>query len=55
MVALTVRRIFFGGAGIFLFVQAARAFRLGGWTGDTILAAVMGVLFAMMALTGKSG
>ena len=55
MVMLTIRRIVFGAAGIFLFLQAFKSFRLAGWSGDTIVTAVMGLLFAVMAGTGKGG
>ncbi len=55
MLVSTIRRILFGGAGIFLFVQAFQSFRLAGWTGDTVMAGVIGGLFALMAITGKGG
>jgi hypothetical protein len=55
MVMLTVRRIVFGAAGIFLFLEAFKSFRVAGWSGDTILAGGMGLLFAVMAGTGKGG
>ncbi len=55
MVMLTIRRIVFGAAGIYLFLEAFKSFRLAGWSGDTIVAGVMGLLFAVMAGTGKGG
>jgi hypothetical protein len=52
---LTIRRVVFGAAGIFLFLQAFKSFRLAGWTGDTILSAGMGLLFAVLAASNKGG
>ncbi len=55
MVMLTIRRIVFGAAGIYLFLEAFKSFQLAGWSSDTIAAGVMGLLFAVMAGTGKGG
>ncbi|MCL4524486.1 MAG: hypothetical protein M1453_14925 [Acidobacteria bacterium] len=55
MVLLTIRRIVFGAAGIYLLWEAFKSFRLAGWSGDTMLAGGMGLLFAIMAGTGKGG
>ena len=55
MVVLTIRRIVFGAAGIWLLLEAFKSFRNAGWNGDTILAGMMGLLFAIMAGTGKGG
>jgi len=55
MVMLTIRRVVFGAAGIFLFLEAFKSFSLSGWSGDTILAGGIGLLFAVMAGTAKGG
>ena len=55
MVMLTIRRIVFGAAGVFLLLEAFKSFRLTGWSGDTFLAGGIGMLFAVMAGTGKGG
>jgi hypothetical protein len=55
MVMLTIRRVLFGAAGIFLFLQAFKSFQMAGWSGDTIVPGVMGLVFAVMAGTGKGG
>jgi hypothetical protein len=55
MVVKTIRRIAFGGAALFLLVQAAQAFRVAGFTQDAAFPAALGALFAVMAIWGKSG
>ncbi|MBI3484800.1 MAG: hypothetical protein HY012_06570 [Acidobacteria bacterium] len=55
MQVLTIRRIAFGGAALFLFVQAAQAFRQAGFTQQAAFPAAIGALFAVMAIWGKSG
>jgi len=55
MLVKTIRRIAFGGAALFLLVQAAQAFRLAGLTQEAALPAAIGALFAVMAIWGKSG
>jgi hypothetical protein len=55
MVVKTIRRIAFGGAALFLLVQAGRAFRLAGFTQEAAFPAALGALFAAMAIWGKSG
>ena len=55
MVMLTIRRIVFGGAGLWLLLEAFKSFRAEGWGGDTVFAGALGVLFGVMAVTGKGG
>jgi hypothetical protein len=55
MLVKTIRRIVFGAAGLFFFVQAAQAFRQAGFTRAAAFPAAIGALFAMMAIWGKSG
>jgi hypothetical protein len=55
MVMQTIRRIVFGAAGIWFLLEALKAFRLAGWSGDTFFAGGLGLLFAVMAGTGKGG
>jgi len=51
----TIRRIVFGAAGLFFFAQAGVMFHKAGTVSDSIFPAAMGALFAVMAITGKSG
>ena len=55
MVILTIRRIVFGAAGLWLLLEAFKSFRATGWSGDVILAGSLGLMFAVMAGTGKGG
>jgi hypothetical protein len=55
MVVKTIRRIVLGAAGLYFFLQAAQVFRQVGLTQATAFPAALGVLFAVMAIWGKSG
>lgn len=55
MLVKTIRRIAFGGAGLFFLVQAAQAFRHAGFTQEAAFPAAIGTLFGVMAIWGKSG
>ena len=55
MLMRTIRRIAYGGAGLFFLYQAAMSFRAVGLTQDSAFPAAMAVLFGVMAVWGKSG
>jgi len=55
MLAKTMRRIAFGGAGLYFLLGAAQAYRQAGFTLDVAFPAAIGALFGVMAVWGKSG
>ena len=55
MLVTTIRRIAFGGAGLFFLLQAAQSIRHVGFTQQVAFPAAVGVLFGVMAIWGKSG
>ena len=55
MAVKMIRRIAFGGAGLFLLYVAAQSFHQVGFTQEAAFPAAIGVLFAVMAIWGKSG
>jgi len=55
MAVKMIRRVVFGAAGLFFFIEAAQAIRLAGITQQAAFPAAIGTFFAVMAIWGKSG
>lgn len=55
MMVKTIRRVLFGGAAAVMFWQAGLAIRNAGFTMESLFPAGLGVVMALMAISGKGG
>jgi hypothetical protein len=55
MSVLSIRRITFGGAGVWMLWQAAQSYAHVGLVSDTTFPAALGLVMMVLAITAKSG